>query len=57
VNWFVGVNTTSIPNAPYLWLASGVLAWWLVDRKAPRRIPVTDPFETSVPAAAVAAHG
>ena len=33
VNWFVGVNTTSIPNAPYLWLAAGVFAWWLVDRK------------------------
>jgi O-antigen ligase len=54
VNWFVGVNTTSIPNAPYLWLAAGVLAWWLVDRKVPRRIPVTDPSETPVPAAALA---
>ncbi|MBV9818428.1 MAG: O-antigen ligase family protein [Solirubrobacterales bacterium] len=35
VNWLVGVNTTSPPNAPYLWLAAGIIAWWLVDR--PRR--------------------
>jgi cell division protein FtsW (lipid II flippase) len=33
VNWLVGVNTTSPPNAPYLWLAAGVIAWWLVDRQ------------------------
>jgi len=33
VNWLVGVNTTSPPNAPYLWLAAGVISWWLVDRR------------------------
>jgi O-antigen ligase len=27
--WFFGVNTTSTPNAPYLWLAAGVVSWWL----------------------------
>jgi O-antigen ligase/polysaccharide polymerase Wzy-like membrane protein len=36
VNWFVGVNTTSTPNAPYLWFAAGVLAWWLADRPVER---------------------
>jgi hypothetical protein len=33
VNWFIGVNTTSTPNAPYLWLAAGVISWWLVTRQ------------------------
>jgi hypothetical protein len=37
VNWFVGVNTTSTPNATYLWFASGVLAWWLADRPVESR--------------------
>jgi hypothetical protein len=32
VNWTVGVNTTSTPNAAYLWLAAGVISYWLVDR-------------------------
>jgi hypothetical protein len=27
--WVVGVNTTSTPNAPYFWLAAGVIAFWL----------------------------
>lgn len=35
-NWIVGVNTTSTPNAPYLWFAAGVLSHWLVTRE-PRR--------------------
>jgi hypothetical protein len=30
--WFFGVNTTEPPNAPYLWLAAGVISWWLVRR-------------------------
>jgi O-antigen ligase len=32
VNWLVGVNTTSTPNAAYLWLAAGVISYWLVER-------------------------
>jgi len=35
-NWIVGVNTTSTPNAPYLWFAAGVLSYWLLTRE-PRR--------------------
>lgn len=35
--WLVGVNTTSPPNAPYIWLAAGVIGWWLVDRHAAMR--------------------
>jgi O-antigen ligase/polysaccharide polymerase Wzy-like membrane protein len=41
--WFFGVNTTSTPNAPYVWLAAGVVSWWLVTprlpagRRGPRR--------------------
>jgi O-antigen ligase len=27
--WVVGVNTTSTPNAPYLWFMAGTLAYWL----------------------------
>jgi O-antigen ligase len=35
--WFFGVNTTSTPNAPYLWLAAGVVSWWLASaRRADR---------------------
>ena len=32
VNWLVGINTTSTPNAAYLWLAAGVVSYWLVSR-------------------------
>jgi hypothetical protein len=35
VNWLVGVNTVSTPNAPFLWVATGLIAWWLVEH--PRR--------------------
>lgn len=34
-NWIVGVNTVSTPNAAMLWLAAGLIGWWLVE--APRR--------------------
>jgi hypothetical protein len=27
--WIVGVNTTSTPNAPYVWFMAGTLAYWL----------------------------
>ena len=27
--WVVGTNTTSSPTAPYLWLATGALSFWL----------------------------
>jgi hypothetical protein len=27
--WIVGVNTTSSPNAPYLWFMAGTIAYWL----------------------------
>jgi hypothetical protein len=33
VNWLAGVNTTSTPNAAYLWLAAGVVSYWLVTRQ------------------------
>jgi hypothetical protein len=36
VNWVVGINTTSTPNAPYLWLATGILATWLLTGPRPR---------------------
>jgi len=32
VNWLVGINTTFTPNAAYLWLAAGVISYWLVAR-------------------------
>jgi hypothetical protein len=28
--WFVGVSTATVPGAPYLWFAGGVLAYWLL---------------------------
>lgn len=37
VNWVVGINTTSTPNAPFLWLAAGVLSSWLFSRSVPSR--------------------
>ena len=33
VDWYSGPNTTSTPTAPYLWLAAGVISWWLVTRQ------------------------
>jgi O-Antigen ligase len=33
VNWLVGVNTTSTPNSAYLWLAAGLISYWLVTRQ------------------------
>jgi hypothetical protein len=39
VSWLVGVNTTSTPNAAYLWLAAGVVSYWLIARH--RRAPGT----------------
>jgi hypothetical protein len=32
VNWSFGINTTSSPNAPYLWFVTGILATWLFTR-------------------------
>lgn len=57
VNWFVGVNTTSIPNAPYLWLAAGVIAWWLVDRRTPVGDSAQGPIGTPIRGAAAVANG
>lgn len=31
---FAGITTAATPEAPYLWFASGVLAYWLVGRRA-----------------------
>ncbi len=58
VNWFIGVNTTSSPNAPYLWLAAGVIAWWLADRRSLVPDPASDHLDARPrePAAAIA-HG
>jgi hypothetical protein len=28
--WFVGVCTATVPGAPYLWFAAGVLSFWLL---------------------------
>jgi O-Antigen ligase len=33
VNWLVGINTTSTPNSAYLWLAAGVVSYWLLSRR------------------------
>ncbi len=38
-NWIVGINTTSTPNAPYLWFGAGVLSYWLLTREARRGGP------------------
>lgn len=40
VNWLVGINTTSTPNAPYLWLAAGVVSYWLVTRPRQASRPI-----------------
>jgi hypothetical protein len=40
VSWLVGVNTTSTPNAPYLWLAAGVISYWLVSRRQRASRPI-----------------
>jgi hypothetical protein len=29
--WWVGVGTATVPGAPYLWFAAGVLAFWLLE--------------------------
>jgi O-antigen ligase len=42
VNWLVGVNTVSTPNAPYLWLAAGIVSFWLVARQRAARSPAPD---------------
>lgn len=31
-NWYVGINTVSPPNAPYMWGAIGILAFWVLGR-------------------------
>jgi hypothetical protein len=28
--WWVGITTATVPSAPYLWFAAGVLAFWLL---------------------------
>jgi hypothetical protein len=38
VNWIVGINTTSVPNAPYMWFATGIISVWLVRRR--QRYPI-----------------
>jgi hypothetical protein len=40
-NWLIGIDTTSTPNAAYLWLATGVISYWLIARpgSAPDRVP------------------
>jgi hypothetical protein len=40
VSWLAGVNTTSTPNAPYLWLAAGVISFWLVSRRQRASRPI-----------------
>lgn len=32
-NWYVGVNTVSPPNAPYMWGAIGILSFWLYGKR------------------------
>lgn len=41
-NWYVGVNTVSPPNAPYMWGAIGILAFWLF-RRSPSGAAVIEP--------------
>ncbi len=33
VGWFAGVATATTPDAPYMWFAGGVLAYWLVETR------------------------
>ena len=28
--WFSGISTATVPDAPYLWLAGGILSYWLL---------------------------
>jgi hypothetical protein len=30
VTWFAGISTATVPGAPYLWFAAGVLSYWLL---------------------------
>jgi hypothetical protein len=32
-NWYSGINTTSSPNAPFMWGAIGVISFWLLARR------------------------
>ncbi len=32
--WVVGVSSATTPSSPYFWLAAGVLAYWLGDRRS-----------------------
>jgi hypothetical protein len=29
-SWFAGVATATVPPAPYLWFAAGILSYWLL---------------------------
>lgn len=40
VMWLSGITSTSVPASPYFWFATGVVAFWLGDR---RRIGVPGP--------------
>jgi hypothetical protein len=40
VSWLAAVNTTSTPNAPYLWLVAGVISYWLVSRRQRASRPI-----------------
>jgi hypothetical protein len=43
-NWYVGINTVSPPNAPFMWGAIGVIAFWLLrGRNGPVPPPEPEP--------------
>lgn len=44
---FSGPTTASVPSAPFLWLVSGVLAYWLVTGYRSRGLSSSDPLTSS----------
>ncbi len=59
--WVVGTNTTSSPTAPYFWLATGALSFWLCT--AVGRQPAPSPpthrtaLQATAPVSAISASG
>lgn len=53
VTWLAGISTATTPGAPYLWLAAGVLSYWLLGEGSGSMAP---PARTAVAPAAVNGH-
>jgi hypothetical protein len=40
--WFAGVATASVPGAPYMWFAAGVLSYWLLTPGSESPVPANE---------------